>query len=378
MSDTATTAGEPAPPTGGQMTAEQHLYTIINQAGSQGVSDVHVHPNDGIWLLDKDRLSHFTAPGVQISQAEIMQWLKASKSGDGQKADPFGEKGHASVAFDTGTWRVRGTFRKSIDGVSCTFRLIPATVPNADEIGVPQALQDLVSRASGLLLVEGPTGSGKTTAIAGLIDLINRTQAQHIYLVEHPVEFVHKPQQSLFTQREIGVHAPNYHTAIEDALRSKPNVILIGEMLNPETARAALHAATTGHLVITTAHAGSVTEAIDSFIGQFVADEQPQIRTRLAQSLLGVMVQKLVPAEGGGKAAVRELMLADTNIQSIIRDGNLHLLRGQLEGTPNSFSLEQSLAELVRDGKISVETAYRYTQTREGLEEKLRRLKFVA
>lgn len=364
--------GHATPP--GQQSPIQHLYAILNMAGQQKVSDVHVHPNDGIWTLDGNGLNHYTDPSVQVSEPEIRAWLAASESGDAQQDDPFGEKGHASVAFDTGVWRIRGTFRKSVGGVSCTFRLIPATVPNADKIGVPQIVQDLVKRSAGLILVEGPTGSGKTTAIASLIDLINRTTAQHIYLVEHPIEFVHTPQQSLFTQREIGVHASDYATAVEDALRSKPNVIVIGEMLNPATARAALHAATTGHLVITTAHAGSVAEAIDSFIGQFTADEQPQIRSRLSQSLLAIMVQKLVPAVGGGKAAVRELMINDPNFSEVIKTGQMHMIRSQMEGTKGAFSLEDSLAELYSEGRITEETAYAQASSTESLKEKLDRM----
>jgi twitching motility protein PilT len=359
----------------GQQTPTQHLYAILDMAGQQGVSDVHVHPDDGIWTLDRDGLNHYDDPSVMVSEREIRAWLAASESGDARKDDPFGEKGHASVAFDTGTWRIRGTFRRSVGGVSCTFRLIPATVPNADAIGVPQIVQDLVKKSAGLILVEGPTGSGKTTAIASLIDLINRTTAQHIYLVEHPIEFVHTRKKSLFTQREIGVHASDYASAIEDALRSKPNVIVIGEMLNPATARAALHAATTGHLVITTAHAGSVMEAIDSFIGQFTADEQPQIRSRMSQSLLAIMVQKLVPSTQGGKVAVRELMINDPNFSEVIKTGQMHMIRSQMEGTKGNFSLEDSLALLVKDGLITRETAHAQASSIESLNEKLDRLR---
>jgi twitching motility protein PilT len=357
----------------GSVTAIEHLYTIINNAGTMRASDVHVHPNDGIWVLTPDNLLHYTDENVQIPEEEILEWLKASVSGDAQAEDPFGDRGHASVAFDTGNWRIRGTFRKSVGGISCTFRLIPPEIPNVNKIGTPQVLQDLVTKASGLILVEGPTGSGKTTLIASLIDLINRTTAQHIYLVEHPIEFMHKPQMSLFTQREIGVHAKDYATALQDALRSKPNVILIGEMLDPATARAALHAATTGHLVITTAHAGSVSEAIDGFIGQFAADEQPQIRSRFAQSLLAICVQKLIPSLHGGKVPAREMMILDPNFSEVIKTGQTHMVRSQMEGTPGAYSMEDSLAELVRDGHISEATAYIQANDNGSLREKLER-----
>lgn len=351
----------------------QQLHEIINMAGQRGISDIHVRPNDGIWTVKQGALSHFTDDQVQADEPLIRTWLFESGSGDSKTDDPFGARGHAFAAFDTGLFRVRGTFKQSILGTSATFRLIPSEVPNADAIGVPQVVQDLMKKRSGLILVEGPTGSGKTTAIAALIDLLNRTSSQHIYLVEHPIEFVHTQDRSMFTQREIGIHAPDYATAIEDALRSKPNVIVIGEMLNPATARAALHAATTGHLVITTAHAGSVTEAIDSFIGQFTADEQPQIRSRLSQSLLAILVQKLVPASVGGLIPVRELMINNPNFTEIIKTGQMHMIRSQMEGSPNMFSVEDSLAQLVIGSQITEEVAFAEANSNSSLKEKLER-----
>jgi twitching motility protein PilT len=220
-------------------------------------------------------------------------------------------------------------------------------------------IQGLINKTAGLILIEGPTGSGKTTAIAALINKINRDKDQHVYLIEDPIEFVHKPVgNSMFTQREIGVHASDFSSGIENAMRSKPNVIVVGELLNPATAKAALHAATTGHLVITTAHAGSVTEAVDSFIRQFPAGEQPQIRSTLAQSLLAVMVQKLVPKIGGGLVPAREIMINSLNFADIIGDEKRsNMIHQSMESEAGCSTLEQSLLDLVIRGVVDYQVA---------------------
>ena len=353
------------------------MYDIINDAGARSVSDIHILPDDGVWMLTRGVLTK--DPELVVSQHDILEWLR-QKGEEGEVSDAYlGEKGHTSIAFDTGKFRVRGSFRRTTNGVSVTFRLIPRGVPNADEVGVPQVIQDLMSRSAGLILIEGPTGSGKTTAIAGLINKINTEMDKHVYLIEDPIEFVHTPHgNSVFTQREIGEHALDFPTAVENALRSKPNVIVVGELLNPATAKAALHAATTGHLVITTAHAGSVTEAIEPFIGQFTAAEQPQIRSRLSQSLIAIMVQKLVPAIGGGLEAAREVLIMNRNLQELIRDETKsNMLHQQMQSNQGSNSLEQDLVTLVATGKITEETAMDEARSPDAVTDGLNRIKRI-
>lgn len=351
------------------------LYMIVNSAGARGASDIHILPDDGIWTLTQGRLIKDSAPEAVISQEEILEWMRQPGQYGAADDHLLEPTGHISLAFDSGTYRVRGSFRRSTAGISVTFRVIPREIPNADDVGVPQQIQELIRRGAGLILFEGPTGSGKTTAIAALVNKINHELDQHVYLIEDPIEFVHTPfNNSVFTQREIGVHASDFPSAIENAMRSKPNVIVIGELLNPATAKAALYAATTGHLVITAAHAGSVTEALDSFIGQFTADEQPQIRSRLSQSLLAIVVQKLVPAKTGGLTAAREVLINDRNFQEVISSGDTKLLHQQMESSPGSFSLEDSLIELVREGKISADTARESSRKPDTIHDGLARL----
>jgi twitching motility protein PilT len=359
------------------------LFKLLDDCGANEVSDLHVHPGVGMWRLSSGRLKKFANPETDIiTEQEILRWMEHADGYEDMKVDDpeklFGEKGHTTVAFDTGTWRVRGSFRRSTVGISCTFRLIPSKIPTVEDVYLPDVMIDMINRKSGLIIIEGPTGSGKTTSIAALIDYINTNRNLHIYSIEDPIEFHHKPKDAtVFTMREIGVHASDYPSAVENALRSKPNVIFIGEMLSNETKKAALHAATTGHLVITTAHAGSVTEAIDSFIGGFNADEQPQVRGRLAQSLLGVMCQSLVENKEGNLVAAREVMLSNLNFSEIIQEGKMQMLHAQMASSPSCFTLEDSLVDLVRKETITAGVAMEQAKRPEVVKAELERFGFM-
>ncbi|MCC3292559.1 type IV pilus twitching motility protein PilT [Arthrobacter sp. zg-Y1110] len=354
-----------------RQSAVARLHRLIDECGDTGVSDMHIHPAKPMRRLRSGRLFIPDGTEVVFTQDEILLWLAEATEG---RPDPLNPRGHASVALATDKYRVRGTFRKSLQGITVTFRIIPGVVPDVNDIGVPKVIQELMRRDSGLLIMEGPTGSGKTTAIAGLIKMANTDYDKHIYMVEDPTEFVHDEiGATSIIQREIGTHVVDYPTAIEDALRSKPNIIVVGELLNAATAKAALHAATTGHLVITTAHAGSITEALDSFIGQFTADEQPQIRSRFSQSLLGIMVQKLVPTVDGRLTAAREVLLNDLNFTEIIRDNQMQMIRSRIAGSRGCFTLEDSLAELVKQNAITAETAISAAKNPDDLRETMTR-----
>jgi twitching motility protein PilT len=362
---------------------QEFLFNLLDDCGASNVSDLHVHPGKGMWRLISGKLTKLEGADDIITEEEVVHWMTHADGYEDMNVDDpiklFGTKGHTTVAFDTGTWRVRGSFRRSTVGISATFRMIPSRIPTLEDVYLPEVMVDMIRRSSGLILIEGPTGSGKTTSIAALIDYINTNENLHIYSVEDPIEFHHKPKgASVFTMREIGVHASDYPSAVENALRSKPNVIFIGEMLSNETKKAALHAATTGHLVITTAHAGSVAEALDSFIGGFDAAEQPQIRGRLAQSLLGVMCQSLIPTRDGKLVAAREVMLTNINFSEIIREDNINMLHAQLESGAGCFTLEQELFKLVKAETIDVKVALERAKQPAKLQEELERHGYMA
>lgn len=365
--------------------SKKFLFDLLNGIGSLDPtpSDIHVHPERGIWVVTNNKPVKSQGKDTLIAEEDVINWMTHSEGyedmGVKNPEELLGEKGHTTVAFDTGVWRVRGSFRRSTVGVSCTFRLIPAHIPSVEDVYLPQMMIDMIRRRSGLILIEGPTGSGKTTSIAALIDYINANTDAHIYSIEDPIEFYHEPKgNTVFTMREVGVHATDYPSAVENALRSKPNIIFVGEMLNNATKKAALHASTTGHLVITTAHAGSVTEALDSFIGEFPADEQTQIRSRLATSLLGVMCQTLVPTKTGSLVAAREIMTSNINFVDSIRNGKMNMVAAQMESGENCQSLENALLELVQKQVIDVTTAIENAKRPEVIRQELNRLGLLA
>lgn len=331
--------------------AVQRLHRLINDFGDQGIGDLHVHPNKQVRYEQAKKLNQiselFTAPEIDELLAHCTQ----------NRPKPLSEKGHRSGSLDTGRYRARATFRHSTNGITASFRVI-GEIPDPETLAIPEHILNLARNDSGLIIVYGPTGSGKTTLNATMLNLVNKEFDKHIYMVEEPIEFIFKEiGNTTIVQREVGVHTKDYPSAIEDALRSKPHVILVGEILSPATAKSALHASTTGHLVFTTAHAGSVTEGLQSFIGQFTADEQPLIRTRLSTSLLAVVVQRLVPTVDGKVTAAREVMINNLNFADIIRKDKMEMIHGQMTSSPGCNTLESDLAQLVVDGKITQETA---------------------
>ena len=352
------------------------LYRLIDRAGVNHVSDIHIHPGEGTWVQIEGVLRKDSSPNSVLGVGELAGWLAASSGPAVTPEERLGAKGQVSVAYDTGSFRARAAYRRDTTGISVTIRLVPYEIPTAEALGIPMTIQNLMTKTAGLILIEGPTNSGKTTDIAALIEKANHEQERHIYLIEDPIEYVHTAHgNTVLTQREIGIHALDFASAVENALRSTPHIIVIGEMLDNATKKAVLLAATTGHLVLTTAHAGSVVEAIGSFIGEFPADEQPQVRTRLSQSLLAVMTQRLlVPRTAGERRVpVHEVSVIDSNIQGLIRDNNMHLLHSQLESAQDAFSLEQSLVRLVGEGRITADTAMAETRLPDELLDALKR-----
>lgn len=360
------------------------LRTLVEEVGDKGCSDFHIHPEQATRVVNQGNLTMLDMDSAIYSNHDLGEWMldltaprdavETPEQRRARRRTLFRGKGHLHLSLDVGLYRARLSFRRSADGVSLSGRLIPSEPPTARDVQVPQIVSELSRRPSGLIVYVGPTGSGKTTSIAALINDLNAGQdKKHIYCIEDPIEYVHSPVgASVITQRQIGDHAPDYPTAIQDALRSLPNVIVVGELLDPQTVKTALHAATTGHLVLTTSHAGSASEAISNLIGQCAADEQPQIRTRLADTLLACVVQQLVPTELGPLTPAHELLVNGRNVADIIRQpGEMHRLSQQLYSAPHCHTMEQSLASLVREGHISADTARSRAKDAQDIEREL-------
>src|ERR687887_2845466 len=242
------------------------------------------------------------------------------------------------------------------EALGAAFRLIPTEIKTLEELGIPSSLHSLTDKPRGLVLVTGPTGSGKSTTLAALIDEINRKRAEHILTIEDPIEFIHRHKRCVVNQREIGVDAVSFAEALRGALRQDPDVILVGEMRDLETIAIALTAAETGHLVFGTLHTQSAPQTVDRMIDVFPTNQQQQVRVQLAGALQGVVCQQLLPtADGTGRVVAVEVMTATAAIRNLIRDGKTHQIYSAMQaGARHGMqTMDQSLADLVRRGRIA-------------------------
>lgn len=254
-------------------------------------------------------------------------------------------------------FRVNVYYQKQ--AVTAALRPIPDTIPGLRELGLPEDVDKLAAVKQGLVLVTGPTGHGKTTTQAAIIDFINNTRACHVITIEDPIEYVHTHKHSIVDQREVGGDTLNFANGLKFVLRQSPDVILIGEMRDLETIQAALRAAETGHLVLATLHTNDAVQTVDRIIDVFPADQQDQIRTQFSMALAAVIAQRLVPRIGGGRVAAYEVLMGTSAISNIIREGKVRQLRnliatGQKDGM---MVMEQSLAALISAGVITYEDA---------------------
>ncbi|WP_413739704.1 type IV pilus twitching motility protein PilT [Sodalis sp. RH14] len=227
--------------------------------------------------------------------------------------------------------RLRCHFFRQRTGTSATFRLIPTQSPSLAELGIPPVVKGLLKQPQGLLLVTGATGSGKSSSLAAMVDYVNLQRQVHIITLEDPIEYIHAAGRSLIQQREIGGHCQDFNAGLRAAMRADPDVILLGELRDEADIRLALRAAETGHLVLATLHARHAAQAVDRLLDVFPANERAFARGLLAAGLLGIMAQKLVPRERGGRMGLFELMIATPAVRNLIRDGKTHLLPGLLQ-----------------------------------------------
>jgi twitching motility protein PilT len=256
--------------------------------------------------------------------------------------------------------RFRANYFWKTAGLAAVFRTIPTKVLTLQQLDCPDAIRKLADRRNGLVLVTGPTGSGKSTTLAAMIDHINKTRPCHVLTIEDPVEFVHQPQKAQITHREIGTHAATFAGAIRSAGREDPDVILIGELRNNETMKLALQLASFGVLVFATLHTNSAPSTIDRIINAFPADEQPQVRGMLAESLMGVVAQQLLKtADGKGRVAAHEILVGTSALSSIIREGKTYQIPSIMQSAQaiGMQTMDQALERLVAKGKVAPEAA---------------------
>ncbi len=351
------------------------LDELLAAAAARGASDVHLRAGEPPFVRIAGALEPWTS--VPAPTAEHLESL-AAKILSAEQREAFKTAMHLDVAWRAaGAGRVRANVFKQRGSVGISLRLIPDAVPPIDTLGLAPAVLNLATESRGLVLVTGVTGSGKSTTLASLIDLINRTRPVHILTLEDPIEFVHNNMLSVVTQREIGIDAPNYASGVRAALRQDPDVILIGEMRGPATIKAALTAASTGHLVFSTLHTTDAAETVSRIVTCFPSHHQATIRQQLATVLRASISQRLLPrADGTGLALAAEVMIATPYIRECIgnRDKTAGITDAIVAGAAQygMQSFDQSILALVNAGTVEADEALRWVTNVEEFKMQLR------
>ena len=343
------------------------LKTVIEN----GCSDLHILADTEPRLRIDGSLEPLDITPLTTEQIKMLLY---SVLNDSQKK-VFEAENELDFAIKiNGVGRFRANYYVENKKMAAAFRIIPTEIPSLEDLNQPEILYDFAKMEKGLLLVTGPTGSGKSTTMASIINQINTTEKKHIITIEDPIEFEHTNKQSVFSQREVGQDTNSFATALKYAMRQDPDVILVGEMRDLETIRAALTAAETGHLVIGTLHTNSAVETINRIINVFPEGEQSIIRTQLSMTLKGVVSQILVPKIGGGRVAVQEIMVNTPGISNLIRENKLIQIKSSMELNQEKTKMQtqkQEMLKLLKTNTITKETALKYSSDKSELEKNL-------
>jgi twitching motility protein PilT len=339
------------------------LFRTLVQSGA---SDLHLRSNEPPMLRVHGELTRQDHPPLSADRLESMLLSIMAPKEVGE----FREGGDTDWAYEIdGLARFRCNAGRDRYGALGVFRVIPNQIRTAEEMGLSQEVQNLCYLTKGLVVVTGPTGSGKSTTLAGLVDLINRTRTDHIITIEDPIEFVHPSKKCLVTQRQVGVHTRSFKHALRAALREDPDIILVGEMRDLETVSIAIETAETGHLVFGTLHTTTASSTIDRIIDQFPADRQSQVRVMLSESLRGVIAQTLCKKIGGGRVAAREVLLSIPAVSNLIREGKTFQIPSimQTNRKGGMVTLNDALMELVDAKLVEPKEAYMKSVEKQGI-----------
>jgi twitching motility protein PilT len=328
------------------------ITELLAFSAKQGASDLHLSAGLPPMIRVDGDVRRINLPALDHQQ---VQGLVHAIMNDAQRAD-FEKHLEIDFSFEVpGVARFRVNVFNQNRGAGAVFRTIPAKVQSMDELGMGEVFRKMTDAPRGLVLVTGPTGSGKSTTLAAMIDYLNTHRHHHILTIEDPIEFVHEPRKCLINQREVHRDTRSFATALRSALREDPDVILVGEMRDLETIRLALTAAETGHLVFGTLHTTSAAKTIDRVVDVFPGDEKSMVRSMLSESLLAVVSQTLVKKVGGGRVAAHEIMLGTSAIRNLIREDKVAQMYSAIQagGALGMQTLDMSLKELVARGVIS-------------------------
>ena len=347
------------------------IDALFNMMKEQGASDLHLSAGNPPIFRQRGEMVrlNFKALGHDELKAILFEILSEKQQAH------FNETKDLDFAYEVpGLARFRGNIMMQYRGIAAVFRIIPTKILSADELGLPEGVRRMTNFKKGMVLVTGPTGSGKSTTLAGMIDLINSTRNEHILTFEDPLEFIHENKKSLMNQRQIGEHTESFATALRAALREDPDVILVGEMRDLTTIQLAMSAAETGHLVFGTLHTSTAAKTVDRIIDVFPTDQQEQVRAMLSESLKGVICQQLLKtADGKGRIAALEIMLGTPAIANLIREGKTFQIPSIMQTAKKDGMqlLDQHLLDLLKTKKVNPEEAYRCAVDKKQFEEYL-------
>lgn len=339
-----------------QATLDSKMKQLLDLAIDRKASDLHLTVGvppvlriDGrLMMIPEEAPLTSDAVGKLVQSFMSPDQLERLKS---QKELDF-SFGYKDTRFRTNTYFQKGNFAASL-------RFIPKLIKGITDLGLPPILEKFTAPAQGFVIITGPTGHGKSTTLAALINKINESRSEHIVTIEDPIEYVFEHKKSIISQREVGSDTNSFARALRSALREDPNVILVGEMRDLETIDAALTLAETGHLVFTTLHTNSAAQTADRIIDVFPPHQQQQVRMQLANVLLGVVSQRLLPKTAGGRTVACEIMVANSAVRAVIREGKTHQLPNiiQTSASEGMIAMDKVLAELVSKGEITIDNA---------------------
>ncbi len=344
---------------------------MLAKAYSEGATDVHI--STGIYphfridgdLIPKEEYGVMDSSSIFKAVENLFEEIDLEFDGKKREVDfSFTVAGHI---------RVRGNFYYERGNPAVAFRLIPKKIRSIEELGLPPILKDIADQEYGLILIAGPTGSGKSTTIAAMIDYLNEKYPYHIITIEDPIEYIFENKRSIVHQRELGKDTKSFVDGLKYALRQDPDVILVGEMRDLETMSLALTSAETGHIVFATVHTNSAATAPERIVDVFPAHQQRQVMIQLANTLTAVIYQRLLPKIGGGMTAVLEIMIGTPAVRNLIREGKLHQLESLIQagGKYGMILFDDALVNAYREGKISKTTALEFARNPEEVAKRL-------
>jgi twitching motility protein PilT len=331
------------------------FFKLMNE---QGASDLHLVAGQPPVLRIRGEMERVKYKILDNDELKVMLYEIAPE----HKVKKFEETGDIDFGYDVlGIARYRSNFFMQKHGVAAVFRQIPEQIMTAEQLGLPTVMSKMASLPRGLVLVTGPTGCGKSTTLASIIDVANRTRKDHIITIEDPVEFVHQSKSCIVNHREVGLHTQSFSAALRGALREDPDIILVGEMRDLETISLAIEAASTGHLVFSTLHTSSAAKTVDRIIEVFPADQQNQIRSTLSDGLRAIIAQVLFKrVDKKGRSPALEILIATPAVRNLVREGKTHQIASMIQ-TGRKYGmqlLDDSIMEMLNKGWISADDAY--------------------